>query len=89
MARRYSPVLGIGTVKVVLPVADAELLVEGGVVGAHVGDPAAVLIAHVEQLTVELLVSVEAHCTVRAVEGEGHIGELLPTLRLQVRKQDF
>lgn len=74
------PVLGLRAVEVVLPVADAELLVEGGVVGAHVGDAAAVLVTHVEELAVELLVGVEAHGPVRAVEREGDIGEFLPPL---------
>ena len=44
------PVGGVGTVHVVVPVTDAELLVEAGVVPAHVGDPPAILVTHVEDL---------------------------------------
>lgn len=78
--------MGLRAVEVVLPVADAELLVEGGVVGAHVGDAAAVLVTHVEELAVELLVGVEAYGPVRAVEREGDIREFLPPLGLKGTK---
>ena len=44
------PIRRVGTVDVVVPVADPELLVEAGVVAAHVGDPPPVLVAHVEDL---------------------------------------
>ena len=47
---QISPVWGGGAVHVVVPVADPELLVEAGVVAAHVGDPPPVLVAHVEDL---------------------------------------
>lgn len=82
------PVLGLRTVEVVLPVADAELLVEGGVVGAHVGDTAAVLVTHMEELAVELLVGVEAHWPVRAVKRKGDVGEFLPPLGLERTKRN-
>lgn len=78
----HLPVLDLRTVKVVLPVTDTELLVEGRVVGAHVRDSATVLVTHMEELAVELLVGVEAHGPVGAVEGEGYVGELLPSLGL-------
>ena len=44
------PIRRVGTVDVVVPVADPELLVEAGVVAAHVRDPPTVLVAHVEDL---------------------------------------
>lgn len=78
---KIEPVLSISAVKVVLPVTDAVLLVEGGVVGAHVRDTASIFVAHVEKLTVEFLVSVETYWAVRAVESEGHVRELFPSLR--------
>ena len=77
-----SPVLCLVAVEVVLPVADAVLLVEGGVVGAHVRDAATVLVAHVEQLAVKFLVSVEADRSVGAVECKRDVGELFPSLHL-------
>jgi len=73
-----------GAVHVVVPVADAELLVEAGLVGAHVGDPAAVLVTHVEYHAVVLHVGVEADGPVRAVEVEGDVGEVCPALLLRV-----
>lgn len=45
-----SPVWGGGAVHVVIPVADSEFLVEARLVAAHVGNPATVLITHVEYL---------------------------------------
>ena len=59
-----SPVGRGGAVHVVVPVADAELLVEAGLVCAHVGDPAAVLVTHVEYL----------HRRRSAVAGPGPLG---------------
>ena len=59
------------------------LLVEGGVVGADERDPPTVLVAHVEDLAVVLGVSVEADGSVAAVEREGQVGEVLPSLRLR------
>ena len=44
------PIWRVWAVNVVVPVADPELLVEAGVVAAHVGDPPPVLVAHVEDL---------------------------------------
>ena len=44
------PIRRVGTVDVVVPVADPELLVEAGVVAAHIRDPPTVLVAHVEDL---------------------------------------
>ena len=44
------PVGGVGTVHVVVPVTDPELLVEAGVVSTHVGDPTTILVTHVEDL---------------------------------------
>ena len=44
------PIRRVGTVDVVVPVADPELLVEAGVVAAHVRDPPTVLVTHVEDL---------------------------------------
>ena len=41
-----------GAVYVIIPVADSKLLVEAGLVGTHVGDPAAVLVTHVENLVI-------------------------------------
>ena len=79
----YSPVLGLVAVDVVVPVADPELLVERGVVGADVGYPPAVLVAHVEYLAVVLGVRVEPDRPLPAVEGERQVGEVLPPLRLQ------
>lgn len=74
--------MGPGAVEIELPVTDPVLLVEGGLVGAHVRNASAVLVTHVEELTVEFLVGVESHRAVRAVEGEGHVGEFLPSLGL-------
>lgn len=65
-----------------MPVTDAELLVEGRVISAHVRDTATVFVTHMEDLAVELLVGIEAHGFVGAVEGEGYVGELLPSLGL-------
>lgn len=66
--------------EVVVPVTDAELLVEGGVVRTDVGNAAPVLITHVEDLAVVLCVCVETHGAVRAVKREGQVRELLPSL---------
>lgn len=77
---KVEPLIGVFAVDIITPVADSILLVEGGVVGTHVGDASTVLVTHVEELTVELLVGVEAHRSVRAVEGERDVGELLPSL---------
>lgn len=76
--------MGPGAVEVALPVTDAELLVEGSFVSAHVWDTTTILITHVEELAVELLVGIEAYRPVRAVEGKGHIRKLLPSFRLVV-----
>ena len=78
----YSPVGRICAIKVVLPVADAVLLVESSVVGTHVRDSTSVFITHMEELTVELHVSIEANRQVCTVEGKGHIWELLPSFGL-------
>jgi hypothetical protein len=53
------PLRRLAAVEVVLPVADSELLVEAGVVGADVRDASPVLITHVEDLTVVLGIGVE------------------------------
>ena len=44
------PIRRVGTVDVVVPVADPELLVEAGVVATHIRDPPTVLVTHVEDL---------------------------------------
>jgi len=72
------PIWRVRAVNVVVPVADPELLVEAGVVAAHVGDPPPVLVAHVEDHTVKLEVSIEPDWSVSAVEGEGDIGHIRP-----------
>jgi len=72
------PIWRVWAVDVVVPVADPELLVEAGVVAAHVRDPPTVLVAHVEDHAVELEVSVEADGTVGAVEGERDVGHICP-----------
>ena len=46
------PVRRGGAVHVIIPVADPKLLVEAGLVGAHVGNPSAVLVTHVENLAI-------------------------------------
>jgi len=78
------PIWGVWAVDVVIPVADPELLVEAGVVAAHVGNPPPVLVAHVENHTVELEVSIEPDRSVSAVEGEGDIGHICPPTLLKV-----
>jgi len=78
------PIWGVWAIDVVIPVADPELLVEAGVVAAHVGDPPSVLVAHVEDHTVELEVSIEPDRSVSAVEGEGDIGHICPPTLLKV-----
>lgn len=83
------PFVGLLAVKVVDPVADAVLLVEGGPGSAHVRDAASVLVAHVEQHALELLVSVEAQRTVGAVERERHVRELLPALGLPAARESI
>ena len=82
----FSPLVGIWTVDIVAPVADSELLVEGRIVSAHVRHSASVFVAHVEELAVEFLVSVEAHSLIGTIEREGDIWELLPSLHLQTQK---
>ena len=62
------PVGGVFAVKVVDPVADAVLLVEGRSGTTHVRDTASVFVAHVEQHALELLVGVETQRPVRAVK---------------------
>lgn len=78
------PIWGVWAVNVVVPVADPELLVEAGVVAAHVRDPPPVLVAHVEDHTVELEVSIEPDRSVSAVEGEGDIRHVRPPPLLKV-----
>jgi hypothetical protein len=80
---KYLPVGCILAVEVVVPVADPEFLVESGLVSANVGNPAALLVAHVENVAVVLDVGVESNRSVSAVKGEGHVGELFPSLRLR------
>ena len=41
-----------GAVNVIIPVADSKLLVEAGLISAHVGNPPAVLVTHVEYLAI-------------------------------------
>jgi len=77
------PIRRVWTVNVVVPVADPELLVEAGVVAAHVGDPPPVLVAHVEDHTVKLEVSIEPDWAVSAVEGEGDIRHIRPPTLLK------
>jgi hypothetical protein len=79
------PVGRIIAIEVVVPVADPEFLVEAGLVAANVGNPAAFLVAHVENMAVVLNVGIEADRSVRAVKGEGHVRELFPSLRLQAQ----
>lgn len=76
----HLPVGGILAVEIVVPVADPEFLVEAGLVGANVWNPAAFLVAHVENMAVVLNIGVEADRLVRAVKGEGHVWELFPSL---------
>lgn len=78
----YPPPGGVVAVNIVVPVTDAVLLVEAGLVSADVGDTAAVLVAHVEDVAVVLHVSVETDRLVRAVKRERHVRELLPPLGL-------
>ena len=78
----HLPLLNSRTIKVVGPVTDAELLVEGRVIGAHVRNTTSILVTHMEDLTVELLVGVETNSLVSAVEGKGYVRELLPSLGL-------
>ena len=46
------PVGRRGAVHVIIPVADSKLLVEARLIGTHVGNPAAVLVTHVEYLVI-------------------------------------
>jgi hypothetical protein len=80
---QVEPIRGVGAVHIIVPVTDSELLVEAGVVAAHVGDPATILVTHVEDHAVELQVSVEADGAVGAVEGEGDVGHVRPAPLLQ------
>ena len=80
-----SPVGSRLAVHVVGPVAHPELLVEGGVLVAHVGHAAPLGVAQVEDHAVELEVGVEPDRSAAAVEGEGRVGELFPSLHLRIK----
>jgi len=73
-----------GAVYVIIPVADSKLLVEAGLVGTHVGDPAAVLVTHVENHAVKFQISVESDGSVCAVKIESDIGKVGPSLLLKL-----
>jgi hypothetical protein len=55
------PIRRVATLDIEGPITDAKLLVEGGAIGADVRYAPTVFVAHVEDVTVELCVSVEAH----------------------------
>jgi len=74
------PVWRCGAVHIVIPVADAELLIEAGFIGAHVGNPSTILIAHVENHAVKFQISIESNGSVSAVKIECDIRELSPPL---------
>jgi len=74
------PTTGVFALDVVGPVAVSVSLVEEGIVSAHVGDPSAFRVAVMEQRTVELHIGVETLGTSSAVECEGHIRKLFPSL---------
>jgi len=74
-----------GAVHVIVPVADSKLLVEAGLVGAHVGNPAAVLVTHVENHAVKFQISVESDRSVCAVKIESDIGKVGPSLLLKLK----
>lgn len=78
------PVRGGGAVHVIIPVADSKFLVEAGLIGAHVGNPAAVLVAHVEYHAVKFQISVESDRSVCAVKIESDIGKVGPSLLLKL-----
>lgn len=80
----FLPVGSVLAVEVEGPVADPVLLVEGRfpVTSAHVRDPTAVLVAHVEDHAVEFQVRVETQRATRAVKVERHVREVLPTFGL-------
>ncbi len=80
----YSPLRRLLAVYVERPVADPELLVEGGHLVAHVGHPAPLSVAQVEDLAVELEVGVEADRAAGAVERERRVRKLLPPFDLKV-----
>lgn len=80
------PVWRCGAVHIVIPVADAELLIEAGFIGAHVGNPSTILIAHVENHAVKFQISVESNGSVSAVKIECDIRELSPPLFLKLIK---
>lgn len=84
LLENFSPVLSLGTVDIVVPVTDPVLLVEARFVGADVGDPPPVLVAHVKDLTVVLCVCIEPHGPVRAVERESEVRKVLPPLCLRM-----
>jgi len=73
-----------GAVNVIIPVADSKLLVEAGLIGAHVGNPPAVLVTHVEYHAVEFQISVESDRSVGAVKIESDIGKVSPSLLLKL-----
>ena len=84
----YSPVRTSGAVYIVCPVADPELLVESSHLVTHVGHAPALSITQMEDLTVELQISVETDRLSGAVECERRIGKLLPPLHLwQMKKK--
>lgn len=68
-----SPFWRLRAVKIILPIAYPVLLVEAGVVSAHVGYPRALLVAHMENLAVVLHISVKTHSSVATVERERQI----------------
>lgn len=74
------PILCVVAVEIVLPVAHPVLLVKTGVVCADIGDSSAILVAHVEDLTMVLGVSVKSNGSVAAVEAKGYVGKVLPPL---------
>jgi len=78
------PVRRGGTVHVIIPVADSKLLVEAGLVGAHVGNPAAILVTHVENHAVKFQISVKSDRSVCAVKIESDIGKVGPSLLLKL-----
>ena len=72
------PFGGFLAVKVVDPIADPVLLVEGSSFTAHVGDAATIFVAHVEEHAFEFLIGVESNGAVGAVESQCHVRELFP-----------
>lgn len=73
-----------GAVYVIIPVADSKLLVEAGLVGTHVWNPAAVLVTHVKNHAVKFQISVKSDRSVCAVKIESDIGKVGPSLLLKL-----